>query len=434
VSTSASESNRTEQLLAVSRKLAATGDLQSILSVVIDALRDLLQAERATVFEFDPKAMELFTQVAHGIGQESGAPNVIRIPMTTGIAGAAATSKQIINIADAYEDERFNRAIDVKTGYRTRTILAIPLLDHEGALVGVAQVLNRHNGTFTAADESLASGLAANAAVAMKRGRLIEDRVERERLEREMDVAKDIQAGTFPKDITQTAGWDIAGESCPAESCGGDAYDVIGLLNGSIASPGTEPDEYVFAIADATGHGVASALSSVQMRGMLRLGLRLRHPIVKLAEEINAQLCEDLPDGRFVTAWLARLDCRTGAVNTISAGQGPILIYSRATDTFVTQGADMPPLGVVALPYADDDSQRYTLATGDILVAITDGFYEAADPARVLFDEDRIRAIVRGARDRTAREILDAIKREVHAFTQNAPLEDDQTGLIIKRL
>ena len=85
-----SESKRTEQLLAVSRTLAATGDLQSILSVVIDALRDLLQAERATVFEFDPKSMELFTQVAHGIGEESGAPNVIRIPMTTGIAGAAA--------------------------------------------------------------------------------------------------------------------------------------------------------------------------------------------------------------------------------------------------------------------------------------------------------------------------------------------------------
>jgi phosphoserine phosphatase len=434
VSTSASESNRTEKLLEVSRKLAATGDLQSILSVVIDALRDLLQAERATVFEFDPKAMELFTQVAHGIGEVGGTPNVIRIPMTAGIAGAAATSKQIINIADAYEDPRFNRAIDLKTGYRTRTILAIPLLDHDGALVGVAQVLNRHTGTFTAADESLASGLAANAAVAMKRGRLIEDRVERERLEREMDVAKDIQAGTFPKDIPQIPGWDIAGESCPAESCGGDAYDVIGLLNGSTASPGDEPDEYVFTIADATGHGVASALSSVQMRGMLRLGLRLRHPIVKLAEEINAQLCEDLPDGRFVTAWLARLDCRTGAVNTISAGQGPILIYSRATDTFVTQGADMPPLGVVALPYADADSQRYTLAPGDILVAITDGFYEAADPARVLFDEDRIREIVRGARDRTAREILNAIKSEVHAFTQHAPLEDDQTGLIIKRL
>ena len=434
MSTPSAESTRTEKLLDVSRKLAATGDLPSILSVVIDALRDLLQAERATVFEFDPKAQELFTQVAHGLGGPSDAPNVIRIPMSAGIAGAAATSKQIINISDAYADERFNRAIDVKTGYRTRTILAIPLLDHDGALVGVAQVLNRHTGTFTATDESLASGLAANAAVAMKRGRLIEDRIERERLEREMDVAKDIQAGTFPKDIPHVLGWDIAGESCPAEFCGGDAYDVIPLLDGSIAAEGSEPDGYVFTIADATGHGVASALSSMQMRGMLRLGLRLGQPIVKLAEEINAQLCEDLPDGRFVTAWLARLDCRTGAVHTISAGQGPILIYSRATDTFVTQGADMPPLGVVALPYSEDDSQHYVLASGDILVAITDGFYEAADPGRTLFDEDRIRDIVRGVRDRSSREILDAIKREVHAFTQHAPLEDDQTGLIIKRL
>jgi serine phosphatase RsbU (regulator of sigma subunit) len=94
----------------------------------------------------------------------------------------------------------------------------------------------------------------------------------------------------------------------------------------------------------------------------------------------------------------------------------------------------MPPLGVVALPYSEDDSQHYVLASGDILVAITDGFYEAADPGRTLFDEDRIRNIVRGVRDCSSREILDAIKREVHAFTQHAPLEDDQTGLIIKRL
>jgi phosphoserine phosphatase len=429
-----SESARTKKLIELSRRLAATGDLQSILSTVIDALRDLLDADRATVFEFDPKTNELFTQVAHGIGDAHDAPSVIRIPMGAGIAGAAATGKHIVNIPDAYADERFNRAVDQRTGYRTRTILAIPLLDHEGHMVGVAQVLNRREGVFTEEDEMLAEGLAANAAVAMKRGRLIEDRIERERLEREMDVAKDIQAGTFPSKIPQAPGWDVAGESNPAEFCGGDAYDVVGLVDGSIAPAGAEPEEYVFAIADATGHGVASALSSVQMRGMMRLGLRLRQPIVKLAEEINAQLCEDLPDGRFVTAWLARIDCRTGDVHTVSAGQGPILIYRRATDDFLTHGADMPPLGVFALPYADEDSQRFRLESGDILVAITDGFYEAPSPQKDRFDEDRIKEIVRANRDRSSREILDAIKKVVHDFSEHRPLEDDQTGLIIRRL
>ena len=429
-----SECARTKKLIELSRRLAATGDLQSILSTVIDALRDLLDADRATVFEFDPKTNELFTQVAHGIGDADDAPSVIRIPMGAGIAGAAATSKRIVNIPDAYADERFNRAVDQRTGYRTRTILAIPLLDHDGVMVGVAQVLNRREGVFTDEDEMLAEGLAANAAVAMKRGRLIEDRIERERLEREMDVAKDIQAGTFPSEIPQAPGWDVAGESNPAEFCGGDAYDVVGLVDGSIAPPGAEPHEYVFAIADATGHGVASALSSVQMRGMMRLGLRLRQPIVKIAEEINAQLCEDLPDGRFVTAWLARIDCRTGDVHTVSAGQGPILIYRRATDDFLSHGADMPPLGVFPLPYADADSQRFRLEPGDILVAITDGVYEAPNPEKDRFDEDRIKEIVRANRDRSSRGILDAIKQVVHDFSEHRPLEDDQTGLIIRRL
>ena len=428
------ESARTRKLIELSRRLAATGDLQSILSTVIDALRDLLDADRATVFEFDPKTNELFTQVAHGIGDADDAPSVIRIPMGAGIAGAAATSKSIVNIPDAYADERFNRAVDQRTGYRTRTILAIPLLDHDGVMVGVAQVLNRREGVFTDEDEMLAEGLAANAAVAMKRGRLIEDRIERERLEREMDVAKDIQAGTFPSEIPQAPGWDVAGESNPAEFCGGDAYDVVGLVDGSIAPPGAEPQEYVFAIADATGHGIASALSSVQMRGMMRLGLRLRQPIVKIAEEINAQLCEDLPDGRFVTAWLARIDCRSGDVHTVSAGQGPILIYRRATDDFLSHGADMPPLGVFPLPYADADSQRFRLESGDILVAITDGFYEAPNPEKDRFDEDRVKEIVRANRDRSSREILDAIKKVVHDFSEHQPLEDDQTGLIIRRL
>lgn len=428
------DSERTTKLLEVSRRLARTGDLQSILGLVIDALRDLLEADRATVFEFDAKAHELFTQVAHGIGGSGDAPAVIRIPMDAGIAGLAATTRKIVNISDAYAEPRFNRAVDQKTGYRTRTILAIPLLDHDGELVGVAQVLNRREGTFDAADEELAEGLAANAAVAMRRGRLIEDRIERERLEREVDLAKGIQAGTFPDEFVQAAGWEIAGESVPAEQCGGDAYDVVPLVGDEIAGPGVEPDGYVLSIADATGHGIASALSSVQMRGMLRVGLRLGQPIVRILEEINAQLSEDLPDGRFVTAWLARLDCRSGRIHTISAGQGPIIHYRRASDDFVTLGADMPPLGVFALPYSDGDSQRYVVEPGDVLVAITDGFYEAPDAQRDLFAEERVRDIVRATRDLPAQGIFDAIKRAVHAFSNHAPLEDDQTGLVIKRL
>jgi phosphoserine phosphatase RsbU/P len=423
---------RTAKLIELSRNLAMSADLSAILQLVIDALRDLLDAERATVFEYDARTDELFTQVAHGLG--GATPQVIRIPAGAGIAGAAAKGARIVNIPDAYADSRFNRAVDQKTGFRTRTILAIPLLDHDGALVGVAQVLNRRTGVFDASDEELATGLAAHAAVAMRRGRLIEDRIERERLERELDVARSIQAETFPTDLPQLPGWDMAAESAPAESCGGDAYDVVTLADGVPTGPGQDADALVLMVADATGHGIASALSAVQMRGMLRVGLRLGSGVVRLAEEINAQLCDDLPDGRFVTAWFARVCARTGACEAWSSGQAPILLYRARTDDFVSYSADAPPCGVFSMPYSPDDAQRFTMEPGDILLALTDGFYEAPAPDGHRMTEDRVKEMVHEKRTGSAREILDHVKRTVHAWSREGPPEDDQTGVILKRI
>ena len=134
-----------EHILRVSRRLASTSDLGDVLGVIIDALRDLLGAERASVFQYDAKAHELFATKAHGL------PTDLRLPADRGIIGEAARTRQIINIPDAYADLRFNRAVDVSTGYRTRCLLTIPLIDFEGHLAGVAQVLNKspdRGGTF----------------------------------------------------------------------------------------------------------------------------------------------------------------------------------------------------------------------------------------------------------------------------------------------
>ena len=262
-----------------------------------------------------------------------------------------------------------------------------------------------------------------------------EDRIERERLEREIDVARRIQAGTFPSGYAVARGWEIAAESRPADSCGGDAFDVVPMRGDAVDDDGGEPDGYVLSIADATDHGVASALSSVQVRAMLRLGLRTGRPIVRIAEQVNAQLCRDLPDGRNVTAWFARLDAATGEVHAVSAGQGPILLYRRAEDAFEVHGADQPPLGVVPVPYDDAESRRFRLEAGDLLVALTDGYFEApAADGSDRFGDARVMEAVRGARDGTAHEVLGALKRAVESFTGGAPLEDDRTALVVRRV
>jgi phosphoserine phosphatase len=418
------------KLLAVSRRLAETANLEQVLSTVIDALRDLLAAERATVFEYDGNTDELFTQVAHGLGDRDG---TIRIPTTRGIAGAAATSRQIINIPDAYADDRFNREVDIRTGFRTRSILAIPLVDHDGGLVGVAQVLNREGGPFRVVDEQLAAGLAAQAAVALRRGRLIEDRVARERMERDLMAARSIQQSSFPRDLPAPPGWQIAAAGEPAEQCGGDAFDVVPLRRGEIVEPDAECDEMVLLVADATGHGIGSALSAMQARAMLRLGLRLRQPMDRIVSECNRQLCQDLPMGRFVTAWFARVHLHSGLVESVAAGQGPVLHYRRATDDFVTLPTDLPPMGVVP----DDlpaERTELILQPGDVLAALTDGYFESQDPGGEQWMQQRCETLIRRNRDLSPAAMLAACNAAMTEWCRGAPAADDRTAIILKRV
>ena len=421
-----------EKLIAVSRRLAETADLAMVLATVIDALRDLLEADRASVFEYDPASNELFTHVAHGLSDKDR-PEVIRIPASRGIAGAAATERVLVNIPDAYADSRFNREVDRRTGYRTHSILAIPLMDHEGRLVGVAQVLNRRGGAFRAIDEQLAAGIAAHAAVAIRRGRLIEDRLARERMERDLMAARSIQQSTFPTALPSPANWQIAAAGEPAEQCGGDAFDVVPLRNGHIVAPEEAADELVVLIADATGHGIGSALSAMQSRAMLRLGLRLGQPIERIASETNRQLCQDLPMGRFVTGWFARVHLATGRVACIAAGQGPILLYSRDADAFTTLPTDMPPMGVLA----DDvppERTEFTMQPGDLLVALTDGYFESESPAGDQWQQERCEALIRSMRDASPEAMLQACNAVMQDWCKGAPAADDRTAVILKRL
>jgi len=420
-----------EKLLAISRRLGESSDLPGVLSVIIDALRDLLKADRATVFTYDAQTSELVIHVAHGIG---GGGQVIRIPANRGIAGAAAESRATVNIPDAYADDRFDRSVDQRTGYRTRSILAVPLIDHDGGLVGVAQVLNKATGTFDGRDEWLARGIAAQAAGALRRATLIEDHIARAKLEEEMHVARTIQQGSFPTALPAVAGYEIAARSTPADDCGGDAYDCIGLDDSGVVEQDAPADRVMFLLADATGHGVGPALSSMQARGMTRLGARLRTGLLNTAREVNNQLCQDLPSGRFVTAWLGLLDRHTHTVESFSAGQGPLFVYRYDEDRFEPVDTDAPPFGVISCGFPCDQSQTVTLNPRDLLVVLTDGYYEAMSPDGTQWGDPAVLEVVRTLRDRPCTQILDALDAGALSFSQTPSTADDRTAVIVRRL
>jgi adenylate cyclase len=158
------------QILQLSHNLAGELNLDVLLARIMHETSDLLDADRSTLFLYDRKTHELFSRVAEGIATKE-----IRIPVTSGIAASVFNSKATANIADPYADPRFNKEVDRATGYRTESILAMPILNKHGDCIGVTQVLNKRGGKFTARDETRLGAFTAQIAIALENAQLFED-------------------------------------------------------------------------------------------------------------------------------------------------------------------------------------------------------------------------------------------------------------------
>ena len=165
-----SEHERLQTLLKITRTIANELKLDRLLKLVMDEVRDALQADRCTVFMIDEKRKELWSKVAHGIE-----PGEIRFPLEKGIAGYVATTGEVLNIPDCYSDSRFNPEIDRQTGYRTRCMLTFPMRNKKGEIIGVFQVLNKLNGVFTRQDEEMLDAISIIASSQIENAQLYEE-------------------------------------------------------------------------------------------------------------------------------------------------------------------------------------------------------------------------------------------------------------------
>jgi phosphoserine phosphatase RsbU/P len=403
-----------ESILAVTRSLAAPFDLRTMLQEVAASARSVLRAERASIWLHDVRAGELYVEVASDLPP-------VRVPLGVGLVGASARDRALINVPDCYADPRFNPEIDRKSGFRTRCLLTLPLVDHRDELVGVMQVLNRRDGVFDAADESLAEALAAQCAVALSRTRMMEALVAAEVLRKEVELAAVVQKSSLPGALPAVAGYEMHAEFLPASLTGGDTYDLALL-----------PQGLLVVLGDATGHGIGPALSVTQMQAMLRMALRLGAGLETAFRNVNDALAQTLTDGRFVTAFIGLLDPQQHVVRFLSGGQGPILHFQATAGACAGYKATSFPMG--AMPIVKlRPAVELTLAPGDWLVLMSDGVYEAASPSGEQFGRARVEALVSEHRDRCPRElaqsVLDAVRLHVAAQEQG----DDITIVLLKR-
>lgn len=414
-------------------RLAGTSDLASVLNLIIDSLRDSLHADRATVYVYDAQSKELCISQAHGLSS-------MRFPVSgPGIAAEAARTGITINLPDAYADPRFNQGVDKATGYRTRNMLTIPLMSFDGGLEGVAQVLNKdpaRGQAFDALDETVARALASQAAVAIRRARFIEGEKRKQKIEADLQLARSIQQSAFPQNLPTIPGFSVAAGSIPAEETGGDTYDFVDW--GQIA-----PDRHglLFVLADATGHGIGPALSVAQFRGMFLMAARVGLSLLDMARHLNEQLVNDLPPGRFVTAFWGHLDARSGAstpsdpakLHYQSAGQAPILVV-RADGSILDLPANSLPVGI-ATGIDPDPVEPIDLHPGDVFLLLSDGYFEApsGNGSNEQYGNDRVIKLIRDHPLADAQGLLKALNSSVEAFAGGTKFPDDRTGIIIRR-
>ena len=404
-----------EAILDVTRHLAAPFELQALLTEVTAAARRVLRSERASVWLHDAATNELVLKVASDIRD-------VRIPIGRGLVGAAAQAGQLVNTPDCYADPRFDRSVDVQSGFHTRCSLALPLIDHLGGMVGVMQVLNKRGGVYDAADEVLAEALAAQCAMALQRARMTAALIQGEKLRQELELARVVQHSTLPRAWPQVPGYDMHGTFMPAEQTGGDTYDLMLL-----------PQGLLVVLGDATGHGIAPALSVLQMHAMLRTAMRLGVTLEAAFTQVNDQLAEVLPDSHFVTAFVGLLDVNTHRLRFLSGGQGPILHFRSALGRCDTYRATSFPMGAMPItrlrPAVEVD-----LAPGDYLAVISDGIFEYEDPAGVPLGAAAVEALLAQAHAESPASVSGRLMALLRDFARGAPQDDDITMVLLKRL
>jgi len=407
-------------LLGVAKALASEIKLDNLLQVIVAKAAEVMDAERATLFLYDKPRNELWSKTTQKLEI-----NEIRVALGVGIAGTVAKTRALINIADAYADPRFDSTFDKQTGYRTRSILCLPLIGNGDSLVGVIQVLNKRNReTFDEIDESLLAGLSDHITVALERGRLIEAYIEKERLEEGLKLAHDIQMSMLPKTFPpfpERRDLDIFAAITPAKKVGGDFYDFFFL----------DENRLCFAIGDVSGKGVPAALFMAVVKTLFKaIAGRVQNP-GEILSTVNREICRDNDSQMFTTLFCGILDTRTGEIRYSNGGHNPPYHLSRAG---VQQ---VPKTGGRVLGLLEETTyagSRLVLGPGETLLLYTDGVTEALDPAEQFFSERRLESILTQITFASAREQIEHLTREITLFAAGAEQADDITTLAIRFL
>jgi serine phosphatase RsbU (regulator of sigma subunit) len=350
-------------------------------------------------------------------------------PSQTAIQLALRQGSPVITEDVAQADMDLQAAQSI-VAQRLRSVVVIPLYAmsrantdesmvniKRGEFLGVIYLDSRRPAAFSKLDRQILDALAADAASILDNARLVERERERQRMEQEINIARDIQQALLPKDFREFPHLSVRGINFPCLSVGGDYFDVFPLADNRTA----------FLIADVSGKGLGAALLTTMLQGALS-AMTLGTDPATVFNHVNKFLCGHAEIGRYATMFFGILD-QEGHLEFINAGHpSPILLRKGVAEEAFSEGSF--PVGLV--PEAEYTAVCLKLEPGDTMVLFSDGVTEAMDPAEELYGVPRLRELLNGRLECPLEDLQKCVLESVETFTRGASQADDLTLLIVR--
>ena len=417
--------DKLRMLLDITKTISRSLDLDEVLSLVMDTLDSLIPYDAAGIYlvkcsrplpEWEGGVDEtcvFHTQAVRGYDIDD--MQELSLKMGEGLIGHVALSSKPFISPDVRKEPRY-----VNARGRTRSEMVAPIISND-EVIGVFDLESDELNAYANDDLEILMLLSSQVAIIIEKVMLHEQLIEKQRLETQLEIARQVQLQLLPPRDPQLEGFDISAYNFPTEEVSGDYYDWVRLFD----------DQIGIVIADVSGKGVPAALLMAFLRASLRAASHIGYaPHVSMAK-VNYLLWESIERNQFVTGFYGILDATNRTLAYSNAGHNPpILLDVDGTAHFEERGG--VPLGM----FRDSRYYEYyaTIDSGQIFILYTDGVTEANNPAGEEYGRDRLVEAARQSRHLSAREMIDFIHRDVIAWTDGLGATDDVTFFIVKAL